>query len=101
MLKRNVLIVKDVHGEVIAAQVEQPTVSDIVVYITPADPQHTLYRISDVPSEIVDRVHPAEFQRLLTDHVKSEHAQVTRTSAEDLHRLFSIFADRDERAAQD
>lgn len=86
MTTRNMLIIRDGDGEIIAAQVEEPAGSDIVTYITPADPQHTLHRLSDVPAEICDRVHPAEFQRLLTDHVNSEHAQVTPTSAEEVHR---------------
>jgi hypothetical protein len=89
MNARNMLIIKDDKGEIIGAQVEDSTLSDITVYITPADPKHTLYRVSDVPAEISDRVHPAEFQRMLTEHMESDQAKVTRTSAEDLHRYYS------------
>ncbi|WP_162641267.1 hypothetical protein [Streptosporangium sp. 'caverna'] len=82
------LIIKDASGEIIGAQVEEPTDSDIVTYIAPTDPQHTLHRISDVPAEICDCAHPAEFQRLLTDHANSEHAQIAPTSTEEIRRLF-------------
>jgi hypothetical protein len=94
MTTRNMLIIKDASGEIIAAQVEQPAGSDIVAYMTPADPQHTVHRVLDIPAELHDRVHPAEFHKLLTEHVNSDHAQVTQTSAEELYRSFSFFADR-------
>jgi hypothetical protein len=88
MTTRNMLIIKDMHGEIIGAQVEEPADSDVVAYITPTDSQHTLHRVTDVPAEICDCADPGEFQRLLTDHVSSEHAQIARTSAEELHRLY-------------
>jgi hypothetical protein len=89
MNTRNMLIIRDENGEIIGAQVEDPTPSDITVYITPADPKHTLYRVMDVPAEISDRVHPAEFQRVLTEHMDSDQAKVTQTNAEEVHRFYS------------
>ena len=102
MTTRNMLIIRDVYGEIIGAQVEDPTDSEIVAYITPAEPQHTLHRVSDIPAEICDLADPAEFHRAITDHVKSEHAKVTETSAEELQAAFTrILESRGEKPLSD
>jgi hypothetical protein len=88
MATKNMLIIRDAHGEIIGAQIEQPSDNEIVTFITPAKPEHTLHRVSDVPAEICDLADPAEFHRAITDHVKLEDAKVTRTSAEELHAVF-------------
>jgi len=101
MTTRNMLIIKNANGEIVAAQVEESTDGQMRAYITPDDPQHTLHRVSDVPAEICDLADPAEFHRAITDHIKSEHARVTQTSAEDLHAAFSrVLSDRGRKAAQ-
>ncbi|MFF5011350.1 hypothetical protein ACFY3G_52345 [Streptomyces phaeochromogenes] len=89
MAARNMLIIKNASGEIVAAQVEGRTDGEVVTYITPADPEHTLYRVSNVPAEIFDRVHPAEFQSMITEHVNSDTAEVTAITAEDLHQYYS------------
>ena len=88
MATKSMLIIKDEHGEIIAAQVEQPADSKVSFFISPAHPQHTLHRVSDVPAEIHAVVHPDEFHKAITDHVKSKHAKVTQTSVEELNAPF-------------
>jgi hypothetical protein len=75
---QNMLIIRDLHGEIIGAHVENPTDSEIRTSISPAKPEHTLHRVSDVPAEICNLADPTEFHRAITNHVKSEHAKVTR-----------------------
>jgi hypothetical protein len=86
---RNMLIIRDEYGEILGAQVENPADNKIRTFISPAKPGHTLHRVSDVPGKICDLTDPIEFHRAITDHVKSEHAKVTRTSAEELNAAFS------------
>jgi hypothetical protein len=101
MATKSMLIIKDRYGEIVAAQVEEPTDSAVVTYITPTEPQHTLHRVSDVPAEICDIAHPVEFHRAITDHVKSQHAKVTETSAEELHAAFTrVLASRGKKSTQ-
>ncbi len=88
MATKNMLIIKDEHGEIIAAQVEEPADSKVNVFISPAHPQHTLHRVSDVPAEIHALAHPDEFHKAITDHVKSKHAKATQTSVEELNAPF-------------
>jgi hypothetical protein len=89
MATRSMLVIRDASGEIVGAQVEASADEEVVSYITPADPEHTLHRISDVPSEICDLADPAAFHRALTDHVKSEHAKVSRIHAQDLEAAAS------------
>lgn len=90
---QNMLIIRDLHGEIIGAQVEDPTDGEIMTFITPAKPEHTLHRVWEVPTEICNLADPIEFHRAITDHVKSERAKVTRTSAEELQAGFSRVLD--------
>lgn len=93
------LVIKDASGEIIAAQVEESTKSDIATYILPAEPQHTLHRVSDVPAEICDLADPVEFHRAITDHVNSGLAEVAQTNATELQAVYyRILASRDEGA---
>ncbi|MFH8561529.1 hypothetical protein [Streptomyces sp. NPDC017988] len=89
MATRNLLVIKDARGEVIAAQVEGRPDDEVVSYIVPAEPEHTLYRVSNVPAEIFDRVHPAEFQGMITEHVNSDAAEVEALTAENLREYYS------------
>ncbi|GLY98367.1 hypothetical protein [Actinoplanes sp. NBRC 103695] len=93
------LVIKDASGEIIAAQVEESPRSEIATYILPADPQHTLHRVSDVPAEICDLADPVEFHRVITYHVNSELAKVAQTNAAELQAVYyRILASRDESA---
>jgi hypothetical protein len=85
MTTKHMLIIKDARGEIIAAQVEESAASKVQMFISPAQPQHTLHRLSDVPAEIHNIAHPEEFRKAITDHVKSGKAKVTQTSAEELN----------------
>jgi hypothetical protein len=88
MATKSLLIIRDERGEIIAAQVEEPADSKVKIFISPTQPQHTLHRVSDVPAEIHDLAHPDEFHRAITDHVKSNHAKITQTNAEELNAPF-------------
>lgn len=81
---KNMLIIQDASGEIIAAQVVEPADSEIATFITPAEPEHTLSEVADVPAEIYDLAHPDEFQRAITDYVRAGYAKVRQTSAEEL-----------------
>ncbi|MET9588988.1 hypothetical protein ABZY10_39100 [Streptomyces sp. NPDC006539] len=83
------IIIKDAGGKIIGAQLEGGTDDEVVTYITPADPQHTLHRVSGVPAKIYDRAHPDEFHRLITAHVNSGVTEVTPITAEDLQQQYS------------
>jgi hypothetical protein len=89
MTTKNMLIIKDARGEIIAAQVEDPADSDVVTYITATQGEHTLHRVSDVPAEIHNLTHPDEFQKAITDHVNSGNAKITQTNADELHSAFT------------
>ncbi|MFH8290345.1 hypothetical protein [Streptomyces sp. NPDC018059] len=89
MATRNMLVIKDASGRIIAAQVEGRPDDEVVSYIAPAEPGHTLYRVSNVPAEIFDRVHPAEFQDMITAHVDSDAAEVEAITAENLREYYS------------
>lgn len=89
MSTKNMLIVKDARGEIIAAQVEEPVDSGVMTYIAPAQKEHTLHRINDVPAEIHDLANPMEFQKAITDHVKSAGAKVTQTNVQELEASFA------------
>lgn len=84
MSARDMLIIKNENGEIIGAQIEEPAVRDIVTFIFPSDPRHSLYRVSDVPAEICDLADPLKFQKAITDHVNSAYAKIRQTSAEEL-----------------
>jgi hypothetical protein len=92
MAKKNILLITDASGEIIGAQVEEsPTHQGMKTFILPAEPEHLLYRVSDVPAEICNLVDPAEFHVALTRHFKSEQAKVRRTSAEELG-IYSVIS---------
>jgi hypothetical protein len=85
MAKKNMLIITDASGEIIAAQVEENSTDEGKrTFILPAEPEHALHRVSDVPAEIYNLADPAEFHAAMTRHFNSEHAKVRRTSAEEL-----------------
>ena len=84
METRNLLIIRDADGELIAAQIEEPSGGEMQAHLTPAEPQHTLDRVADVPAEICETADPAEFHRLLSQHVNSPTAKITRTNAVEL-----------------
>jgi hypothetical protein len=85
MAKRNVLVITNASGEIIGAHVEEePSDGGMRTVILPAEPNHALHRVSDVPAEICDLADPAEFHAAITRHFKSERARVKRTSAEEL-----------------
>ena len=58
MATKNMLIIKDARGEIIGAQVENPTENEITTFISPEKPEHTLHRVADVPGEIFDLADP-------------------------------------------
>jgi hypothetical protein len=89
MATKSMLIIRDERGEIIAAQVEEPADSEVNTFISPAQPHHTLHRVSDVPAEICDIAHPDQFHKAITDHVKSGNAKLTQTNAEQLHAAFA------------
>jgi hypothetical protein len=90
MATKSMLIIRNVHGEIIAAQIEEPADSEVKIFISPAQPQHTLHRVSDVPVEIWAIAHPDQFHKAITDHVKSGYAKLTQTNAEELHAAFAV-----------
>lgn len=81
MRAKNMLIIKDANGEIIAAQLEDPTDAEIVTYSTPADPGHTLYRVSNVPEAFYGPVYPDDFKSRITEYVSSDAAEVTSITA--------------------
>jgi hypothetical protein len=89
MTARNMLIIKDARGEIIAAQVEDHADSKELTFISPAQEGHTLHRVFDVPAEIHNLIHPAEFHSALTGHVKSGKSKMTQTNADELHAAFA------------
>lgn len=89
MTTKHMLIIKDAHGAIIGAQIEDAAGGKDAVYITPAQADHTLYRVSDVPAEILGLTHPDAFHKAITDHVKSGKTKVTRTSAEELQAQYA------------
>ena len=80
----NMLIIKDAQGDVIGAQIETTADADKRTFISPADPQHTLHRVVDVPADICSLTHPVEFQKALIKHLKSPRAKVTLTNADEV-----------------
>jgi hypothetical protein len=91
------------NTEIIGAQVEQhPTHEGTRTFILPAEPEHALYRVSDVPAEICNLADPTEFHAAITRHFKSEHAKVRRTSAEELgiYAVLSRLGSEGKKAAQ-
>jgi NAD-dependent SIR2 family protein deacetylase len=89
MTTKNMLIIKDARGEIIAAQVEDPYDSEVVTFINPAREEHTLHRVSDVPAEIHNLANPAAFHKAITDHVKSGKTKITQTNVDELHAAFA------------
>jgi hypothetical protein len=86
------LIITDASGEIIGAQVEENSTDEGPrAFILPAEPEHALHRVSDVPAEIYNLADPAEFHAAMTRHFNSEHAKVKRTSAEELG-IYSIMS---------
>jgi hypothetical protein len=103
MAKKNMLVITDASGEIIGAQVEEnPTHKGMGFFIFPAEPEHALHRVSDVPAEICNLADPAEFHAAITRHFKSEHAKVKRTSAEELgiYPVISRIGLKEKKAAQ-
>jgi hypothetical protein len=97
MATRNMLIIRDAGGEILAAHVEEPADSETQSYISPTEPQHTLDRVYEVPAEICDIADPVAFHRAITDHVGSGRANITRTSAAELEDVYrQILASRGE-----
>lgn len=86
---RNMLIIKDASGKIIAAQLEGRPDDDIVGYISPVESDHSLFRVSNVPEKVYNRVHPADFQETLTTHVNSSGAEVAPVTVEELQNFYS------------
>src|SRR4051794_26917392 len=85
LMTRNMLIITNGSGEIIAAQVEDHSADgEATTVILPAEPDHTLHIVRDVPAEVYNLANPAEFQEAVTAHFNSNDAKVTRTSAEEL-----------------
>jgi hypothetical protein len=104
MAKKNMLIITDASGEIIGAQVEDDSTDEGKnTFIFPAEPEHTLHRVLDVPSEIYDLADPAEFHAAMTCHFNSGHAKVKQTSAEELgiYSIMSRLGPVGKKAAQD
>jgi hypothetical protein len=83
--KKNMLIIKDEHGEIIGAQVEEAPGGAVGGFILPAKAEHTIHRVFDVPAEIHQLADPVEFHKAMTGHVKSGNAKIAQTSADELH----------------
>jgi hypothetical protein len=82
--ENNMLIIRDEDGEIVGAQVEDSQVEDsagnyMSSFISPAKPGHTLYRVSNVPAEILDLKDPMEFHKAITRHVNSEPVLMSST----------------------
>jgi len=88
MSTRDILVVTDASGNIVAAHVPATDRSDISTFIAPADPSHKLHRVSDVPTQICEMTDPFEFHRTITEHFYSESAKVSPTSAEELNAVF-------------
>jgi hypothetical protein len=98
---KDILIIRDEHGEILGAQVENPADNNMSTFISPAKPEHTLHRVSDVPAEIFDLADPVEFHRAITRHVRSDRAKIAKTSADELHSAVSrVLASRGKEGAQ-
>ena len=88
MTTKHMLIIKDAHGEIIAAQVEDSPESEVVTFITPAHEDHTLHRVLEVPSEIHSLTDSSEFHKAITHHVKLGNAKITQVNTEELRANF-------------
>jgi hypothetical protein len=88
MTTRNMLIIKDARGAIIAAHLEDPADSGVATYIHPTQADHTLHRVSDVPAEIHGIAHPEEFHKAMTKHVNSSQAKIKPTNVDELHAAF-------------
>lgn len=85
MTTKNMLIIKNEHGEIIAAQVEEAPGGSMGGFILPAKVEHTIHRIFDVPAKIHQLADPIEFHRAMTEYVKSGNVKIAQTSADELH----------------
>jgi hypothetical protein len=85
MTTKNMLIIKDESGKIIAAQVEETADSEVTTFISPAHESHTLHRVHDVPEEIHNLTHPDDFHKAITKHVESGDVKINKTSADELH----------------
>jgi len=91
-MEKNMLIITNASGEIIGAQIEEnPTDEGISSFILPAEREHTLHRVLDVPATIYNLLDPAEFQAAITHHFKSEHAKVKQISAEEVG-IYSVIS---------
>ena len=90
----DLIVIRDARGEIVAAQIEELPRLDVVAYITPAHPEHSIHRVSGAPEELLHRVHPAEFPKLVMDHINSSDARVAETSTEDLYTFYSFLTPR-------
>jgi hypothetical protein len=84
MSTHSLLVIRGAGGEIVGAQMETSADEAVISYITPADPEHTLHRVSDVPSEICDLADPAAFQQALADHISSDNAKIAQIGPADL-----------------
>jgi hypothetical protein len=84
MKSKNMLIIKNEHGEIIGAQVEEAP-GAVGGFILPAKAEHTIHRVLDVPAEIHQLTDPVAFHKAMTEHVKSGKAKIAQTSADELH----------------
>jgi len=88
---RNMLFIRNERGEIIGAQVEEPSDAKIQAFISPAKPEHTLHRILDVPKKISDLAHPVEFHQAITQHFNSANETVTQITIDELRENFIRF----------
>lgn len=83
------LIIRNENGEVIGAQLDDSADGDIVTFISPTNLEHTLYGVSEVPSELLGLSDPIEFHRAVTDLVNTDRDTIRKTSFEELNAAFS------------
>lgn len=84
MSKKDMLVITNDRGEIIAAQVQDNRAGAVASRIRPTEDNHTLYEMTGVPAEIHRTEHPEEFHRRITDHLNSQGAQVRAISVEEL-----------------
>jgi hypothetical protein len=83
MANRDIYIIKNAAGEIIAASLPDDG-ADVSTSMTPIRADQTLYRISDVPSEIYQTEDPNKFFSLITEHVDSGRSKPREITSREL-----------------
>ena len=85
---RNMIVIRDASGKVVAAQLEDPSDSEVQTVILSTSAGDTLHRVQGVHQEVYSLSHPEEFRRAINAHVESDYADIVQTDEEEIQRRF-------------